>query len=477
MEKRIFLQEEVWKKEKIARAFWKEEFCKRSFGTNNFVKSSKEFCQKGLWKKFQEFCKKKNSSLKERNSADQLMKFMAAGQNISLLCSSLDSWVLERQLELRVSFFSVAMAGSDCSANPATLTAEQEAREEEEVALQSESDDYFDLWAVAEEFKILSRQSAGVIVRIMGTLEAEYGDDRQLLQRSSTSWTRVQTALNPQAALPQSRRTLGRTVTIPQVPMKMHINCDNLGTIEEQTCSVLSPSDDQILYPLCSLQQLSSATPPPHTGTNVACAAAVAVVSGSAIIPPVELLSPTTSADGNEEDQTYSEAAEAVEVPEVAPEDVSNSVPELDSSSFAASLDDGGLVDDAGEGEVVVGILRPAAAAAACNKVVVVVDGEKKPSTTALDRALTQVVKQDQGDEITILAFLQQVTSPSKNQNPSSMDHLSLSLPLSHSPRKSTVKSLFLCLARNWGRTKRNPISWNRLLHLHSWKEKSILLC
>jgi hypothetical protein len=160
--------------------------------------------------------------------------------------------------------------------------------------------------------------------------------------------------------------------------MKMHINCDNLGTIKEQTCSVLSPSDDQILYPLRSLQQLSSATPPPHTGTNVACAAAVAVVSGSTIIPPVELLSPTTSADGNEEDQTYSEAAEAVEaveVAEVAPEGVSNSVPELDSSSFAASLDDGGLVDDAGDDEVVVGILRPAAAAAACNNVVVVVDG------------------------------------------------------------------------------------------------------
>ncbi|CAK9262831.1 unnamed protein product [Sphagnum jensenii] len=44
------------------------------------------------------------------------------------------------------------MAGSDCSANPATLTAEQEARgeeeeeeeEEEEMALQSESEDYFD---------------------------------------------------------------------------------------------------------------------------------------------------------------------------------------------------------------------------------------------------------------------------------------------------------------------------------------------
>jgi hypothetical protein len=263
-------------------------------------------------------------------------------------------------------------------------------KKKKEVALQSESEDYFDLWAVAEEFEILRRQSAGVIVGIMGTLEAEYGDDRQLLQRSSTSWTRVQTALNPQAALPQSRRTLGRTVTIPQVPMKMHINCDNLGTIKEQTCSVLSPSDDQILYPLRSLQQLSSATPPPNTGTNVACAAAVAVVSGSTIIPPVELLSPTTSADGNEEDQTYSEAAEAVEVAEVAPEGVSNSVPELDSSSFAASLDDGGLVDDAGDDEVVVGILRPAAAAAAaCNNVVVVVDGEKKPSTTALDWVLT----------------------------------------------------------------------------------------
>jgi hypothetical protein len=67
--------------------------------------------------------------------------------------------VLERQLELRVSFFSVAMATSDCSANPATLRAEQEAREEkEEVALQSESEDYFDLWAVAEEFEILRRR-------------------------------------------------------------------------------------------------------------------------------------------------------------------------------------------------------------------------------------------------------------------------------------------------------------------------------
>ncbi|CAM6016880.1 unnamed protein product [Sphagnum balticum] len=54
--------------------------------------------------------------------------------------------VLERQLELRVSFFSVAMAGSDCSADPATLRAEQEAREE--VALQSESEDYFDLYGL-----------------------------------------------------------------------------------------------------------------------------------------------------------------------------------------------------------------------------------------------------------------------------------------------------------------------------------------
>ncbi len=59
--------------------------------------------------------------------------------------------MLELQLELRVSFFSVAMVGSDCSADPATLRAEQEAREE--VALQSESEDYFDLWAVAEEFE------------------------------------------------------------------------------------------------------------------------------------------------------------------------------------------------------------------------------------------------------------------------------------------------------------------------------------
>lgn len=51
------------------------------------------------------------------------------------------------------------MATSDCSANPATLRAEQEAREEkEEVALQSESEDYFDLWAVAEEFEILRRR-------------------------------------------------------------------------------------------------------------------------------------------------------------------------------------------------------------------------------------------------------------------------------------------------------------------------------
>jgi hypothetical protein len=95
------------------------------------------------------------------------------------------------------------------------------------------------------------------------------------------------------------------------------------------------------------------------------CCSSCSSVSGSTIIPSVELLSPTTSADGNEEDQTYSEAAEAVEVAEVAPEDVSNSVPELDSSSFAASLDDGGLVDDAGDDEVVIGILRPAAAAAA----------------------------------------------------------------------------------------------------------------
>lgn len=70
------------------------------------------------------------------------------------------------------------------------------------------------------------------------------------------------------------------------------------------------------------------------------------------------------------------------------------------------------------------GFLDPAAAAAAaaCNKVVVVVDGEKKPSTTALDWVLTQVVKQDQGDQITILAFLQQVTSPMGNRMVANVD-------------------------------------------------------
>lgn len=74
--------------------------------------------------------------------------------------------MLERQLELRVSFFSVAMAGSDCSANPATLTAEQEARgeEEEEVALQSESEDYFDFMgcdrSVRDSASTISRSSS-----------------------------------------------------------------------------------------------------------------------------------------------------------------------------------------------------------------------------------------------------------------------------------------------------------------------------
>jgi len=83
--------------------------------------------------------------------------------------------VLERQLELRVSFFSVAMAGSDCSANPATLTAEQEARgeeeEEEEVALQSESEDYFDFMGCDRSV----RNSASTISR---SSSRNHGDSR-----------------------------------------------------------------------------------------------------------------------------------------------------------------------------------------------------------------------------------------------------------------------------------------------------------
>ncbi len=84
--------------------------------------------------------------------------------------------MLERQLELRVSFFSVAMAGSDCSANPATLTAEQEARgeeeeEEEEVALQSESEDYFDFMGCDRSV----RNSASTISR---SSSRNHGDSR-----------------------------------------------------------------------------------------------------------------------------------------------------------------------------------------------------------------------------------------------------------------------------------------------------------
>jgi hypothetical protein len=86
--------------------------------------------------------------------------------------------VLERQLELRVSFFSVAMAGSDCSANPATLTAEQEARgeeeeeeEEEEMALQSESEDYFDFMGCDRSV----RNSASTISR---SSSRNHGDSR-----------------------------------------------------------------------------------------------------------------------------------------------------------------------------------------------------------------------------------------------------------------------------------------------------------
>ncbi len=84
--------------------------------------------------------------------------------------------MLERQLELRVSFFSVAMAGSHCSANPATLTAEQEARgeeeeEEEEVALQSESEDYFDFMGCDRSV----RNSASTISR---SSSRNHGDSR-----------------------------------------------------------------------------------------------------------------------------------------------------------------------------------------------------------------------------------------------------------------------------------------------------------
>ncbi len=81
--------------------------------------------------------------------------------------------MLERQLELRVSFFSVAMAGSDCSGNPASLTAEQEARgdEEEEVALQSESEDYFDFMGCDRSV----RNSASTISR---SSSRNHGDSR-----------------------------------------------------------------------------------------------------------------------------------------------------------------------------------------------------------------------------------------------------------------------------------------------------------
>ncbi len=52
-----------------------------------------------------------------------------------------------------------------------------------------------------------------------------------------------------------------------------------------------------------------------------------------------------------------------------------------------------------------------AAAAAASSKVVVVLDAEKKPSITALDWAMSEVCKE--GDEITVLAYLQHIMSPS----------------------------------------------------------------
>jgi hypothetical protein len=50
-------------------------------------------------------------------------------------------------------------------------------------------------------------------------------------------------------------------------------------------------------------------------------------------------------------------------------------------------------------------------AAAASSKVVVVLDAEKKPSITALDWAMSEVCKE--GDEITVLAYLQHIMSPS----------------------------------------------------------------
>ncbi|CAK9875461.1 unnamed protein product [Sphagnum jensenii] len=49
-------------------------------------------------------------------------------------------------------------------------------------------------------------------------------------------------------------------------------------------------------------------------------------------------------------------------------------------------------------------------AAAASSKVVVVLDAEKKPSITALDWAMSEVCKE--GDEITVLAYLQHIMSP-----------------------------------------------------------------
>lgn len=49
-------------------------------------------------------------------------------------------------------------------------------------------------------------------------------------------------------------------------------------------------------------------------------------------------------------------------------------------------------------------------AAAASSKVVVVLDAEKKPSITALDWAISEVCKE--GDEITVLAYLQHIMSP-----------------------------------------------------------------
>ncbi len=76
LEKRIFPQEEVWKKENFCKSFLEGRILQEELWNKQFREKLQRFLQEGVLEEDSRILqkKKKKSSLKERNYADQLMK-------------------------------------------------------------------------------------------------------------------------------------------------------------------------------------------------------------------------------------------------------------------------------------------------------------------------------------------------------------------------------------------------------------------